>query len=71
MHLVQALTLSPEGNLTHCKLGFCFLLIVGLYFPRSFTLRQAKIYFFPQIEHCLAICFDSIRIFYFFQDMIY
>jgi len=49
IHLVQAKTLLPETNLTHCKLGFCFLLTVGLYLPLSFFKRQTLIGFFPQI----------------------
>ncbi len=55
MHLVQALTLLPEGNFAHCKLGYFLFLIVGLYFPRSFTCFQTTTYFFPQIVHCLDI----------------
>jgi len=30
----------PEGNLTHCKLGYFLFLMVGLYFPRSFLSFQ-------------------------------
>jgi hypothetical protein len=52
IHLAQDSTFLPEGKRTHCKLGFCFLLIVGLYFPRSLILRQTRVYFFLQIVHC-------------------
>jgi len=55
MHFVQALTLLPEVNLTHCKFGYFLIFMVGLYFPRSFTLLQATAYFLPQIEHCFGI----------------
>jgi hypothetical protein len=55
MHLVQALTLLPEGNLTHCKLGFFLFLTVGLYFPLSLTLLPTIVDFFSQIAHCFAI----------------
>ena len=48
MHLVQALTLFPDNNLTHCKLGYFLFLLVGLYLPRSFFLTTATIDFFPQ-----------------------
>jgi len=40
IHLVQAKTLLPEGNLVHCKLGYFLFLMVGLYFPRSFLSFQ-------------------------------
>jgi len=36
IHFVQALTLLPEGKVTHCKLGYFLDFLVGLYFPRSF-----------------------------------
>jgi hypothetical protein len=55
MHLVQAITLLPEANLTHCKFGYFLFLAVGLYFPRSFFNFQTKIDFLPQIVHCFAI----------------
>ena len=51
MHLVHAFTLSPDNKRVHCKLGFCFLLMVGLYFPRSFTKRHAMLLDFWQIAH--------------------
>ena len=35
---VQALTLLPDDNFTHCKLGYFFCLVVGLYFPLNFFL---------------------------------
>jgi len=49
MHFAQAKTLFPEGSLNHCKFGRCLRFTVGLYFPRSFTLRQTNIDPFPQI----------------------
>ena len=55
IHLVQASTLLPEANLTHCKFGYFLFLVVGLYFPRSFFNFQTKIDFLPQIVHCFAI----------------
>jgi len=61
MHLVQAKTRLPEGNLVHCKLGYFLLLVVGLYLPRSFTRRQTTIDDLPQIEHCLDIKFYSFN----------
>ena len=30
MHLAQAVTFSPVGKVVDCKLGYCFLLAVGL-----------------------------------------
>ena len=49
MHLVQAKTLLPFGNLAHCKLG-CFLtLAVGLYFPLNLTSVTPIADFFSQI----------------------
>jgi hypothetical protein len=49
MHLVQARTLFPakglnalrvvfSGTLSHCRLGYLLVLVLGLYFPRSFSL---------------------------------
>lgn len=55
IHLVQALTLFPEASFVHCKLGLVFLLIVGLYLPRSLTKRQAKEYPFLQIAQVCAM----------------
>jgi hypothetical protein len=62
MQLVQAKTLLPEGNLVHCKLGYCLFLVVGLYFPLSFFRTHTKVDDFPQSAHCLAIWkYDIIR----------
>jgi len=56
IHLAQAKTRLPEGKRTHCKLGYCLLFIVGLYFPAlNLTLRQTNFPLFLQKEHCFAI----------------
>ena len=55
IHFVQAKTRFPEGNLTHCKLGYFLDFLVGLYFPRSFFSLPTIIDDFAQIAHCLAI----------------
>jgi len=55
MHLVQAKTLLPEASRVHCRLGYFLLFEVGLYLPRSLTLRQAMTEDFAQIEHCFSI----------------
>lgn len=62
MHFVQAFILAPaenpalaNGKRVHCKFGFCFLLIVGLYFPRSFTRRHVMLLVFSQIAHVFVI----------------
>lgn len=60
MHFVQALTLLPEGSLVHWRFGRFFFLIVGLYFPRSFTILQVSMYPFPQIEQ---VCDMVIKLF--------
>lgn len=71
MHLVQARILFfSEANFTHCKLGFCFLLIVGLNFPLNFTLLQAEAYFFSQIVHCFVIWIIIINILVFGKSMV-
>jgi len=62
MHLVQALTLLPEGKRSHCKLGYFLDFLVGLYFPLSFLSFQTMVEVFPQIAHFVAIC--SILIFF-------
>jgi hypothetical protein len=54
MHFAQAKTLFPFGSLTHCKLGFCLLLEVGLYLPLSFTRVFAIADFFWQIEQIFS-----------------
>ena len=61
MHFVQAKTLLPEGNLTHCKLGFFLFLMVGLYFPLSLTLLPTIIDLLPQIAHCFSINLFDLR----------
>ena len=49
MHLAQARTLFPEGNLSHWRFG-CFLTFdVGLYFPLNLTRVTFSDDFFPQI----------------------
>jgi len=59
MHLVQAVTFSPVGRVADCKLGYCFLLQVGLYFvARRRTLTQA---IFPAFPHILQT-FDMFLI---------
>ena len=67
MHLVQAKTRLPrkgiafrgdvvfKGILTHCKLGYFLLLVVGLYFPRSFFSFQTTVDFLLQIGQTFAI----------------
>ena len=57
MHLAQALTLFPLGNLVHCKLGYFLFLEVGLYFPRSFLSFQVTVEVFLQIEQIFAMRF--------------
>ena len=49
MHLVQALTLLPDANLTHWRLGYFLFLTVGLYFPLNFFSRQTIVDVLPQI----------------------
>ena len=71
MHFAQALTLAPKRNpnfaavsadkRSHCRLGFCVRLIVGLYFPLSFTSRQARFLIFPQIAHRCAMNQNGVR----------
>jgi len=61
IHLVQAKTRLPEGNLTHCKFGYFLFLMVGLYFPLNFTLLPTITPPFPQIAHCFAIVFLSYQ----------
>jgi len=68
MHFAQALTLSPDNNLTHCKLGCCLLLIVGLNFSAlNLTLRQTFFDFLAQIAHSRAIWFYYNKIFIFYK----
>lgn len=56
MHLAQAKTRLPEANLSHCRLGYCRLLMVGLYLTAlNLILRQTIIDFFSQTAHFLAI----------------
>lgn len=56
IHLAQAKTLLPEANFIHCKLGYCRLLMVGLYFSAlSLILRQTIIDDFSQTAHFLAM----------------
>jgi len=56
IHFVQAFTLFPEGNFTHCKLGYCFLFVVGLNLVAlNLTLRQTIFDFFPQSAQIRAI----------------
>ncbi len=69
MHLAQALTLWPEANLAHCKLGCFLLLIVGLYLPRSLTLFQTMVEVLPQILHCFAIFLHHKTKPVFYQDL--
>jgi len=55
MHLVQAFTLLPEANLTHCRLGNFLLFEVGLNLPRSFLSRHTIWDDLPQIAHWFDI----------------
>jgi hypothetical protein len=68
IHLAHAKTRLPDDNLSHCKLGYCLLFIVGLNFPAlNLTLRQTIFDFFPQIAHCLAIYINNIHFLKFFK----
>lgn len=69
MHFAQALTLLPDVNFTHCKLGYFLFLMVGLYLPRSFFNFQTSIDPFPQIAHCLAI-YLILSKFHFFSSYV-
>jgi len=55
MHLTQALTLLPVGNLNHWRLGYFFVLLVGLYWPRKRFLLPTMIEPLPQIEQTRAM----------------
>jgi hypothetical protein len=55
MHFVQAKTRLPEGNLTHCKLGYFLTLEVGLYLPLNFTRVTPIADFLPQIVQTFSI----------------
>lgn len=58
MHLAQALTFSPEGKVTACKLGCCLRLAVGLYFVALKRTRdQIILPLFSQISQTLDIVF--------------
>ncbi len=73
MHFAQAKTLFPEDSFTHCKLGSCLLLAVGLYLLLSFTLRQTRLYFLAQKKHCffikLIIYYLYIYLFFYFNKV--